>query len=72
MTEERAYPLQIRGDLSPELSRWLWLVKWLLAIPHFIILILMSIAAFSSGLSRGGRYSSPAATPASSSTSSSA
>ena len=28
MTEERAYPLQIRGDLSPDLSRWLWLVKW--------------------------------------------
>ena len=46
MTEERAYPLQIRGDLSPELSRWLWLVKWLLAIPHFILLILMSFAAF--------------------------
>ena len=46
MIEERAYPLQIRGDLSPDLSRWLWLVKWLLAIPHFIVLIFLSLAAF--------------------------
>ncbi len=45
MIEERAYPLQIRGDLSPDLSRWLWLVKWLLAIPHFIVLIFLSLAA---------------------------
>ena len=41
----QAYPLEIRGDLSPELSRWLWLVKWILAIPHFILLIFLSIAA---------------------------
>ena len=49
MTQEndaQAYPLEIRGELSPELSRWLWLVKWLLAIPHLILLILLSIAAF--------------------------
>lgn len=45
MTEERAYPLDIRGELSPDLSRWLWLVKWLLAIPHFIVLIFLSIAS---------------------------
>ena len=46
MTEERSYPLDIRGDLSPDLSRWLWLVKWLLAMPHFIVLIFLSLAAF--------------------------
>ena len=47
MTENndlQAYPLEIRGDLSPELSRWLWLVKWILAIPHIIVLIFLSIA----------------------------
>ena len=46
MTEERSYPLDIRGEMSPDLSRWLWLVKWLLAIPHFIVLIFLSLAAF--------------------------
>ncbi len=46
MTEERSYPLDIRGEMSPDLSRWLWLVKWLLAMPHFIVLIFLSLAAF--------------------------
>ena len=45
MTEERAYPLEIRGGMSPDLSRWLWLVKWLLAIPHWIILFFLGIAS---------------------------
>lgn len=49
MTEDngaQTYPLNIRGELSPNPSRWLWLVKWLLAIPHFIALIFLSIASF--------------------------
>ena len=41
--EPQAYPLEIRGDPSPELSRWLWLIKWILAIPHFIVLIFLYI-----------------------------
>jgi hypothetical protein len=38
------YPLQLTGELAPQLSRGLWLVKWLLAIPHFIILVFLWIA----------------------------
>jgi Domain of unknown function (DUF4389) len=38
------YPLQLEGTLAPRLSRWLWLVKWLLAIPHFILLAFLWIA----------------------------
>jgi Domain of unknown function (DUF4389) len=33
-------------DVERDLSRWLPLVKWLLAIPHFLVLILLSVAAF--------------------------
>jgi hypothetical protein len=33
-------------DAGTELNRWLPLVKWLLAIPHYILLVFLGIAAF--------------------------
>jgi hypothetical protein len=39
-----AYPLQIEGQLDEGISRGLWLVKWILAIPHFIVLLFLWIA----------------------------
>jgi Domain of unknown function (DUF4389) len=45
-TNASPYPLQLTGELSPKLSRGLWLVKWLLAIPHFVVLVVLWVAFF--------------------------
>jgi hypothetical protein len=44
MSPSSPYPLKLDGDLDPPLSRWLWLVKWLLAIPHFVVLAFLWLA----------------------------
>ena len=38
------YPARLSGYLDPHLSRWLWLVKWFLAIPHYIVLFFLWFA----------------------------
>ena len=40
------YPVTLKAELTSPPGRWLWLVKWLLGIPHFIILAFLWIAAF--------------------------
>ncbi|MEU1526080.1 DUF4389 domain-containing protein [Nocardia rhamnosiphila] len=43
MPAPAGYPVRVRGDLDPALSRWMWIVKWLLAIPHYIVLFFLHI-----------------------------
>ena len=38
------YPARLNGYLDPNLTRWMWLVKWFLAIPHCIVLFFLWFA----------------------------
>jgi hypothetical protein len=44
MSAVSTHPVRVEGQLDPQVSRWLWLVKWLLAIPHVIVLFFLFIA----------------------------
>ena len=35
---DRTYPARLDGHLDPGVSRWQWLFKWLLVIPHVVVL----------------------------------
>jgi hypothetical protein len=48
-----SYPVHVDAHLDPGVSRWQWLFKWFLAIPHYILLtflwlafVAMSVVAF--------------------------
>ena len=43
-TAPQVSPVRVVGHLDPVLSRWRWLVKWFLAIPHFVVLIFLWLA----------------------------
>jgi hypothetical protein len=44
MTDVREpYDARVDGELDPNLSRWQWLVKWFLAIPHYVVLLFLWI-----------------------------
>jgi hypothetical protein len=63
--ESRSYPARLDGKLDSAISRWLWLVKWLLVLPHVIVLAFLWLAllvlTFVAGVSIlvTGRYPRP-------------
>jgi len=42
--EQVSYPVSIKGEFTEPPSRGWWLLKWLLALPHYIILVFLWIA----------------------------
>lgn len=56
------YPARLSGELDPTTSRWLWLIKWLLVIPHVVVLMVLWIGTLLSTVGAGfailftGRY----------------
>jgi len=43
-SEQDVYPASIRGELTEPPARGGWLLKWLLALPHYIILVFLWVA----------------------------
>src|ERR1700750_2598156 len=40
----QSYPVQVRARLDEPLSRWLWLGKWVVGVPHSIVLFFLWVA----------------------------
>ena len=61
-TVSGAYPARLNGRLDQPLSRWLWLVKWVLVIPHVVVLAMLWLAVMVLTIAAGfailftGRY----------------
>jgi len=48
---QTSYAVRVDASTDPaELSRWLWLVKWLLLVPHLVVLVFLWVAFYVVGI----------------------
>ena len=65
MNHTHRSPVLLQSTIDQKLSRWFWLVKMFLAIPHFVILVFLGIAFIATTVFAGiailitGRYPRP-------------
>ena len=45
-TDKKPYPVTLRGELTMPPSRWVWIFKGLLLIPHIFVLFFLGIASW--------------------------
>jgi hypothetical protein len=63
--DARIHPVVLLGHLDPQVSRWQWLVKWLLLVPHLVVLVFLWVAFVVLTIAAGvailftGRYPRP-------------
>jgi hypothetical protein len=51
MTDRTPYPVRVDGASVPDaVSRGMWLVKWLLLVPHLVVLLFLWLAFYAVGI----------------------
>ena len=41
--EQKRFPVRLEGTLDEDLGRWVWIFKWFLLIPHFVVLAVLLV-----------------------------